>query len=383
MDLEHVRVAQRGGELSLAVRRHQPVLRVDDDRGRDVDVADPRAAAEAPEGGGGGDERAGLVAAQLGERPSEPLPAAGEYRDDRGRERAWAERQAGGERSDRPEPQSIGGTAAEVTRGRGEHETGDEIGVAEGEELRDRTAHGVADDDRRPAVEPTDQRGGVVRAVGEAEAIPAPGAATVAAVVERGHERLVGQALVAAFPVERARRAEAVEQHDWWRRPVVTRGPHEHAPVFLELHMAPSWHCTEWSVDQGRSRTHRIGLPAAVKGETDRLSRRGYLARIDAGLHIETQRENGELVVKLVGELDLAASTAFGDAVELAMTSSPRVIVDAADLTFIDSSGVNALVRAQRRASDAAVELVVRAPDRRVRTVLEITGVDALLAIEP
>ncbi len=88
-------------------------------------------------------------------------------------------------------------------------------------------------------------------------------------------------------------------------------------------------------------------------------------------------------MVKLVGELDLAASTAFGDAVERAMTSSPRVIVDAADLTFIDSSGVNALVRAQRRASDAAVELVVRAPDRRVRTVLEITGVDALLAIEP
>ena len=95
------------------------------------------------------------------------------------------------------------------------------------------------------------------------------------------------------------------------------------------------------------------------------------------------QRADGELVIKLVGELDLAAAAAFGDAVERAIGSSPRVVVDAAELTFIDSSGVNALVRAQRWATDSSVDLVVRAPDRRVRTVLEITGIDALLSIEP
>jgi len=88
-------------------------------------------------------------------------------------------------------------------------------------------------------------------------------------------------------------------------------------------------------------------------------------------------------VVEVIGELDLAAAAAFGEAVERAMADSPRVVIDATGLTFIDSSGVNALVRAQRRATDSSVELVVRAPDRRVRTVLEITGVDTLLSIEP
>jgi anti-sigma B factor antagonist len=174
-----------------------------------------------------------------------------------------------------------------------------------------------------------------------------------------------------------------VEQHERRRTSVVAGDADERGPAVLEVHVAPPRYRSEWSVDQGRSGTHSIGLPAAVKSETELVARRGYLAQIDAGLHIDTQSEAGELVIRLVGELDLAASAAFGDAVERAMTSSSRVIVDAADLTFIDSSGVNALVRAQRRASEAAVELVVRAPDRRVRTVLEITGVDALLAIEP
>ena len=110
----------------------------------------------------------------------------------------------------------------------------------------------------------------------------------------------------------------------------------------------------------------------------------GYLADIEAGLHIELERGEDELVLVLSGELDLATAGEFAVAVDNAMTGGPpRIAIDAARLTFIDSSGINALVRAHRRATAESVGLVVRAPESRVRTVLEITGIDAVLAIEP
>jgi anti-sigma B factor antagonist len=59
------------------------------------------------------------------------------------------------------------------------------------------------------------------------------------------------------------------------------------------------------------------------------------------------------------------------------------LIVNMAETTFCDSAGVNALVRAHKRAAANGTEirLVVASPG--VQRVLAITGVDRLIAVCP
>ena len=91
---------------------------------------------------------------------------------------------------------------------------GDDVAVIARDQLRDRAAHRVADEDRRRDPEPGDRGGGVAGAVDERELGDRPQAAAVSAVVDREyavaglHQRLVG-----AVPVEVGARDPAVEQH--------------------------------------------------------------------------------------------------------------------------------------------------------------------------
>jgi anti-anti-sigma factor len=80
--------------------------------------------------------------------------------------------------------------------------------------------------------------------------------------------------------------------------------------------------------------------------------------------------------VALHGELDVASADGFADSlVELAGST---VVVDLSDLTFMDSSGIGALVRARNRIRAGGLgELVLTRPGAIVRSVLEIVGLDA------
>jgi anti-sigma B factor antagonist len=83
-------------------------------------------------------------------------------------------------------------------------------------------------------------------------------------------------------------------------------------------------------------------------------------------------------------EIDLVnADQVREDLLSLLNRSPAALIVDMGGTTFCDSAGVNALVRAYKRAgaSGAGMCLVVTAPN--VQRVLAITGVDRLLSIYP
>lgn len=58
------------------------------------------------------------------------------------------------------------------------------------------------------------------------------------------------------------------------------------------------------------------------------------------------------------------------------------VVVDLGGVTFMDSSGVNILVRCFKRLEPDGRALVVRQPTRAVRLVLDACGMDAVLRIE-
>lgn len=83
-------------------------------------------------------------------------------------------------------------------------------------------------------------------------------------------------------------------------------------------------------------------------------------------------------------EIDLVdADQVREDLLSLLNRGPSLLIVDMAGTTFCDSAGVNALVRAYKRASasGAGMRLVVTSP--AVQRVLAITGVDSLIGIYP
>lgn len=91
---------------------------------------------------------------------------------------------------------------------------------------------------------------------------------------------------------------------------------------------------------------------------------------------------NGRAIVFIRGEMDMSSAAAVRDALSTAQQGSPDVIVDMTEVTFMDSTGINALMGAYRRAPyDGSVRVV--GAKSIVRRVFEITGVSELLLLEP
>lgn len=94
-------------------------------------------------------------------------------------------------------------------------------------------------------------------------------------------------------------------------------------------------------------------------------------------LEITVSHANGARVVRLKGEFDLAGVPAFEQ--ELDREPGPHegtVVLDMRGLTFLDSSGLRAVLMADRSVrADGRRCIVVRGPER-VPRALELTGVD-------
>ena len=102
-----------------------------------------------------------------------------------------------------------------------------------------------------------------------------------------------------------------------------------------------------------------------------------------ASFEVETEERSGDLVVRLIGEFDILAFDEV-DALLAAAQSDGygSVIVDLRGLTFIDSSGIRALVRAHKRTQDSETDLrLIRGSDA-VHRVFEVAGLDGRLSFE-
>jgi anti-anti-sigma factor len=94
---------------------------------------------------------------------------------------------------------------------------------------------------------------------------------------------------------------------------------------------------------------------------------------------IETKHESSETILVLEGEFDMTGTASFWSHVSEALMHPATIVVEARGLTFIDSSGVAALVRARDAAAAAGVPLPVRDPSPPLRRVAELMGLEALL----
>jgi anti-sigma B factor antagonist len=101
--------------------------------------------------------------------------------------------------------------------------------------------------------------------------------------------------------------------------------------------------------------------------------------------HFETLHDHSgeDHVLRLKGELDIARL----DEVRLALhrvvsDGRPRAVVDLSSVSFLDSSGLKALMDAHQLARTHGIELVLRQPSASVRKVMEVTRTEDFFSFE-
>jgi len=97
----------------------------------------------------------------------------------------------------------------------------------------------------------------------------------------------------------------------------------------------------------------------------------------------ETRMNGSWTVVTVQGELDLSTSAALRAAVEGASgDESPRVAIDLAGVTFMDSSSLGVLVACLKEISDRGGEMRLVGVSGSPAKVIALTGLDAAFTIE-
>jgi anti-anti-sigma factor len=98
---------------------------------------------------------------------------------------------------------------------------------------------------------------------------------------------------------------------------------------------------------------------------------------------VVSSAEGDVRIVALSGELDLEQAPFLSRALEeLRANGAGDVIVDLSELTFMDSSGISALVGAARSASADSGSLIVVSPTPTVKRVFDIVKLSELVPIE-
>lgn len=119
----------------------------------------------------------------------------------------------------------------------------------------------------------------------------------------------------------------------------------------------------------GRSRSPQIG----------RVARDA----LHAATRIELSISEGTVLLTAAGQLDLTCSDRFIACLREARDAEPdSLVIDLREVTFIDSTGLSLLLKADGLARQRDFELqIVRSPFEIVQAVLEATGVEAFLPL--
>jgi anti-sigma B factor antagonist len=102
----------------------------------------------------------------------------------------------------------------------------------------------------------------------------------------------------------------------------------------------------------------------------------------DGDVQLTIHAVGRRLVVRVAGEIDMATVPVLADAIDAAIGSGALELwIDLTPTTFMDSSGMNALLTAQVRLHALNRRLAVICPGGPVRRVFELTGLDGSLQL--
>jgi anti-anti-sigma factor len=103
----------------------------------------------------------------------------------------------------------------------------------------------------------------------------------------------------------------------------------------------------------------------------------------EPALLVEVTREGDGALVRIEGEVEFATAPRLrATLLDLAQEAAVPVVLDLAEVSFLDSAGISLLIQAKKRLANAGSDLVLRAPQPNIRRVLEISGVTELFRIE-
>jgi stage II sporulation protein AA (anti-sigma F factor antagonist) len=98
-------------------------------------------------------------------------------------------------------------------------------------------------------------------------------------------------------------------------------------------------------------------------------------------LTLQVVKGVGCVTAVVEGEIDLDSRGVLADAIERLEREPVDLVIDLAGVTFVDSQGVNLLVHVHSVLEEAGASLVVARPSPAVRSLLELTGVDAYIEL--
>ena len=94
------------------------------------------------------------------------------------------------------------------------------------------------------------------------------------------------------------------------------------------------------------------------------------------------RRQEGAVIVDAMGDIDINCSTEFQQALLGLFNEKPElIVVNLAEVPYMDSSGVASLVKLLSRAKKSGVRLRLVAMTERVRSIFEITRLDTVFEI--
>ena len=99
-------------------------------------------------------------------------------------------------------------------------------------------------------------------------------------------------------------------------------------------------------------------------------------------LQIDIQHDGDTAVFSLVGSLDIATSPSVrASLIEAAGQGAHDLIVDLTGLEFLDSTGLGALIGAQRRAQEQQGRVRLVVTEGPIARLLNITGLGRIFAV--
>lgn len=101
-------------------------------------------------------------------------------------------------------------------------------------------------------------------------------------------------------------------------------------------------------------------------------------------INMTTDRQDGVLSVRVAGRIDGSNAIAFQEAVRTAVEDRDRaMIMDGAELTYVSSAGLRAVLVTAKALSNRDVRFALCALSDHVLEIFEKSGFDKIMAIHP
>jgi len=98
---------------------------------------------------------------------------------------------------------------------------------------------------------------------------------------------------------------------------------------------------------------------------------------------VGSRQADGVTVVDVGGEVDVETAPRMRAALAAAVDAGLPVVVDLGEVTFMDSFGFGVLAAAHQQGARSGTPVLLRSVSARIRQLLALLGLDAVLTIEP